>query len=177
MVETEIKFYVKDFASYRKIIDEIGAKKESPIFEDNIVFDNEKGSLFEKRCLLRLRKSDRTTLTFKKPVEKSRYKVMEEHEIEVSDFKETQKILNMLGYKKVFRYQKRREIYQLVNVLILLDETPIGNFIEIEGEKEGIERILPMLKLDIKEGTSKNYMELYSDYCKKKGIKSKDMVF
>lgn len=177
MSETEIKFIVEDFACYRTQLTKKGAVKKAQFFEDNIVFDNEIKSLFRKKQLLRLRKGDKITLTFKHPVEISRFKIMKEYEVEVSDFDTARKIINSLGYKKTFRYQKNREIYSFENVLILLDETPIGNIIEIEGSRENIERAAEALGLDINRGMSKNYMELYAEYCRKNNLKPSDMIF
>jgi adenylate cyclase class 2 len=177
MKETEIKFPVQNLPSIKSIVQKSGGGFEASFFEDNIVFDDDKGTLFSNKYLLRLRKSDGVTLTFKKPIERSQFKVMEEYEVSVSNFDETLKILNLLGFKKVFRYQKRREIFSLGQTKILLDNTPIGDFVEIEGEKEDITKISSLLGLDLERGTSKNYMVLYREYCKENEIEPGDMVF
>jgi adenylate cyclase class 2 len=181
MLEIEIKFRVDDFSAYRDHLLRLKAHRDSSFFEDNVVFDDKQGSLRRARKLLRLRRSDRTTLTFKSPAKKgsgeARFKIMEEHEIEVSSFESALKIIEGLGYEKSFRYQKNRETYTLRDTLVLLDETPIGNFIEIEGDRESIAEICEELHLKIQEGISLNYMELYAEYCEKKGIEPSDMVF
>ena len=177
MIETEIKFKIQDFLFIKERLQAKGGVFKKRFFEDNIIFDDKKNSLLQKKSLLRLRKCNNIILTFKKRIEKGIYKVMEEHEVEVSDFDETVRILNLLGYKKVFRYQKTRETYTINNTHVLLDDTPIGNYIEIEGEKKDIEKIAVLLGFELKEGTSKNYMELYKEYCKIKGIQPSDMVF
>jgi len=177
MKETEIKFPVKNLQSIRDRLKKEGAHFETGFFEDNIVFDDQVGTLFKKREILRLRRSNDVVLTFKKPVEKERFKVMEEYEVKVSDFNETYRILTGLGYKKAFRYQKRRDIFHFLGTEVLLDRTPIGDYVEIEGEKEKIMEVCRHLGLSIEAGTAKNYLELYRDHCRKRDIKPGDMVF
>jgi len=147
------------------------------LFEDNIIYDDEEGSLASRRCVLRLRKSDRATLTFKLPIEKSTFKVMEEFETEVSNFEGMHQILCRLGYKKAFRYQKYRETASFEHSKVSLDRTPIGDFVEIEGEEKEIRKIAGLLRLKIEDGTSKNYHELYLDYCGERSASPGDMVF
>jgi len=177
MKETEIKFPMENLEKVRERLTQKGAEREAGFFEDNIVYDDPEGNLFRRRELLRLRKSDDVFLTFKKPVEKAQFKVMEEHEVRVSDFEETHRIITALGYRKVFRYQKQREIFRFQGTEVLLDHTPIGNYVEIEGEKEHILEVCTTLGLSMEEGTPKNYLELYRDYCKRMKLKPKDMVF
>jgi adenylate cyclase class 2 len=177
MKEIEIKFPVQDLSVYRKKLQRTGAMRKAAFFEDNIVFDDEAGTLKDSEKLLRLRKSDRIALTFKTPVERSRFKVMDEHEVEVSDFDEANSILKALGYRQVFRYQKKREMYGINDVDVLLDETPIGNFIEIEGAKERITDSADLLGLSMEDGLSDTYRDLYLSYCRQKGIEPSDMVF
>jgi adenylate cyclase class 2 len=177
MTETEIKFLVEDFAPFRARLEEMNADRRADFFEDNILFDDEDRSLLKEEKLLRLRKCDKVTLTFKAPVEKSQFKVMEELEVEVSNFEITEQIILSLGYRKVFRYQKNRETYSLQNGSVLLDKTPIGNFIEIEGSRDSIKKIATFLSLNINDGTSKNYMELYEEHCKKYNLEPSDMIF
>ena len=177
MTETEIKFRHDDLAALRERILEAGGTSVAAFFEDNIVYDDREQSLFSRKLLLRLRKSDRISLTFKRPIEKAVFKVMEEIEVEVSDFDSMNGILLALGYSKAFRYQKRRALFALGRVGVNLDVTPIGDFVEIEGEKADIESAARTLNLDMKEGISKNYLELYREHCKDRGVQPADMVF
>jgi adenylate cyclase class 2 len=177
MIEREIKYIVDDFAPYRVRLARINAAHVSSFFEDNIIFDNEEETLRKEGKLLRLRKSDTVTITFKEPVDRTRFKIVEEHEIDVSDFDAAEKIITSLGFHKVFRYQKNREIYTLKGAHILLDETPIGNYIEIEGEEDLIVQLSEQLGFSPNRGTSKNYMELYREYCEQNNLEPSDMVF
>ena len=177
MTETEIKFRHDDLADLRARILGAGGKPVAAFFEDNIVYDDRAGSLFSRKLLLRLRKSDRVSLTFKKPIEKAVFKVMEEIEVDVSDFDSMNEILLALGYAKAFRYQKRRALFTLGRTAVNLDETPIGDFVEIEGEKTGIESAARTLNLNMEKGISKNYLELYREFCEERGMEPADMVF
>jgi adenylate cyclase class 2 len=177
MIEREVKYLVDDFKPFRKKLAGLGCEFGPSFFEDNIVFDDDRERLRREGKLLRLRKSDTVTITFKEPVDRIRFKIMEEHEIEVSNFEEAERIIISLGFRKAFRYQKRREVFISNDTHILLDETPIGNYIEIEGEEDRILELSEQLGLSPDRGTSKNYMELYEEYCAQKnlGIASMNM--
>ena len=56
-----------------------------------------------------------------------------EIEVVVADADAAQPVLEALGYRKVFRYQKYREAFRWRDAEIVVDETPIGTFLEIEG--------------------------------------------
>src|ERR1041385_7329371 len=92
----------------------LGASLERPRhFEDNLLFDDAARSLAARGHVLRIRRVDgRGVLTFKGPrriVEgiKSR----EELELEVGEPDALQTIVEALGFRPVFRYQKYRETY------------------------------------------------------------------
>jgi adenylate cyclase class 2 len=176
MREIEIKFPIVDRTTLREKLETIGRLKKARLFEDNIVFDDERGTLFKKRQLLRLRSSGAVLLTFKNPVEQGRYKIMEEHEVVVSDFNSALSLLTGLGYRQVFRYQKYRTEYRVNKATVLLDETPIGDYVEIEGETQMIDRIAHQLGFDINEGISKNYLQLFREYARRHEDGT-DMVF
>jgi adenylate cyclase class 2 len=177
MIETEVKIKVEDLHDIKRRIKQKGGTYESSFFEDNIVFDDPQGTLHEKEYLLRLRKSDHVTVTVKTPMQKGRYKVMQEYEIQVSDFDQALSILNILGYQKVFRYQKMREIFSFQRTKVFLDDTPIGNYIEIEGEGGDIEQTAKLLGLDFEKKITKNYIEVYHDYCRENGLEPGDMIY
>lgn len=177
MRETELKFKVDDLQPFREKLSIIGKLKEARVFEDNIVFDDEQGTLRSKKQLLRLRQSGDVRLTFKTPIEKKRYKIMDEREVAVSGFEQALGILNGLGYRQAARYQKYRTVFRVDDALVMLDETPIGSFIELEGSEKLIDRIADQLELDIDSGTTLNYLELYREHCSRFGGDPDNMVF
>ena len=114
-------------------------------FEDNWLFDTPDRQLAKKHCLLRLRRyGERSELTWKEPVYSApeNFKVRREITIIVSDLDATRSLLERLGYSVWFRYQKYRTIYRFNDLHIMLDETPIGIYVELEGEPQAIETAL-----------------------------------
>ena len=83
-----------------------------------------------------------------KPAPGERYKVREEHELRIADHEEMPRILEALGLRPWFRYEKFRTTYGLPGIAHLkveLDETPVGLFLEIEGERGAIDRAAELL--------------------------------
>jgi adenylate cyclase class 2 len=108
--------------------------------EDNALFDDRRRSLRASGFVLRLRRNDQgAILTVKGPKrEAAGVKSRPEAEVGVEDAARAEELLGLLGYERVFRYQKYREVWHWRGVEIVLDETPEGTFLEIEGEVEGI---------------------------------------
>jgi adenylate cyclase class IV len=144
--------------------------------------------------------TQRTVLTFKRPPEESpatigetpstilpaqgRYKVREEIELEVQDAGTMGKVFAGLGMRGWFRYEKYRTTYQLgarhkwaKALLIELDEVPIGTFVELEGPAEAIDRVAKELGFARKDYLTTNYLVLYLDSCRKRGVPPGDMMF
>ncbi len=176
MTEIEVKIKVDDF---KKIEMELLKLNISKIidweFEDNIVFDFPELNLKNNGKLFRLRKTeDNNILTLKTPSESNdkRFKIREEYEVEVSDFRIMKKIIEHLGLKKFFRYQKYRKTYIIKNNHICFDKTPIGNFIEIEGDKQTILEIAKHIGKTEADFITSSYFVLFRE-----SNKSGDMVF
>ena len=135
-VETEIKLRVPGPGPAREAVARVGATLvRARHFEDNFLLDDEGGSLVGSGRTLRIRRTEgATVLTFKGP-RRDREGVKSRQEIEVAaaDADALQAILRAVGFRPVFRYQKYRETYRLGDVEIVVDETPVGTFLEIEG--------------------------------------------
>lgn len=146
------------------------------------------------------RTSNRTIrhlLTFKSPPEAlaignltrqpsagGRYKIREETELDITDAKSLQKIFEGLGLRGWFRYEKYRTTYKFparakwaYGLLVEMDETPIGTFIELEGPGEAIDRAARELGFPHSDYIQKNYLVLYLDECKKRGEPPTHMLF
>jgi len=137
----------------------------------------------------------RTMLTFKRPlgvgapaspgVQNSRHhKVREEIEMEVADATVLATIFEGLGMRGWFRYEKYRTTFRLPGsaswakgLLIELDETPIGTFVELEGPAAAIDRAARELGYSRRDYVLKNYLVLYVEECRRQGKEPKDMVF
>jgi adenylate cyclase class 2 len=137
----------------------------------------------------------RTLLTFKSPPESlaigdvgtsgdRRHKVREEIETELTDGATLQRIFEGLGLRGWFRYEKYRTTYVLPGkhvwakgLLIEVDETPIGTYVELEGESAAIDRAAKELGYSTRDYVLKNYLVLYVEECKRRGEQPKDMLF
>ena len=147
-LEIEIKLRVGPPAPWREKLIALGAEVKSPRgLERNLVFDTPRRRLRKNGMLLRLRRSPgRSVLTLKTPVPGAAgYKVRRETEVDVADFAATAAILGGIGFRPVFTYEKYREVFLVGGVGVMLDETPIGNFLEIEGDPAGIDALAAQL--------------------------------
>jgi adenylate cyclase, class 2 len=138
----------------------------------------------------------RQILTFKRPTAQqtaahtSRYpsfgshKVRDEIEAQVTDSANLIKIFEGLGMRGWFRYEKYRSTYQLPatkswarGLLIEVDETPIGTFVELEGPPAAIDRAATELGYSKKDYILTNYLALYAEDCRRKGQQPQNMLF
>lgn len=161
--ETEVKFLITDTGSLRKNLISLGAVTCGNFFETNIRFDDKNKSLFKNKSLLRLRNDTKATLTFKSrpPVKDSRFKIMKELEVEVSDFYIAGQILESLGFIREQIYEKWRETMTIGSTCFCIDKMPYGDFLEIEGEKEEIIKYSSLLGFDWEKRILFNYIELF----------------
>ncbi|HYM09383.1 MAG TPA: class IV adenylate cyclase [Bryobacterales bacterium] len=184
MQETEIKLRIASPAAMRRRLRGLGFHAIGPRqLERNLVFDTSDGALRNRQQLLRLRsKGRRWWLTWKgRPASDSLHKVREEIEVELGDGAALEDILRRLGFCAVFQYEKYRTEFrqrgQRSQGHLLLDETPIGNFIELEGPPRWIDRIAAELGYKLRDYVVASYGALYLAYCREQGLPAGDMVF
>lgn len=149
-------------------------------FEVNVIFDTVADQLRESGRLLRLRDAEGTaTVTYKGVESAGRHKVREEVEVGVEDFAATQHIFERIGFLPKFRYEKYRTEYRRLGDpgVVVLDETPIGDFLEIEGPPEWIDSTARKLGFDESQFLTASYGRLYLDWCAEHGIAPANMVF
>jgi adenylate cyclase class 2 len=164
-LEIEVKIKVQRPDPWRQKIKLLPAALEAArVFERNIVFDTTREKLEKRGMLLRLRQQGaQAVLTMKMPVqENSIYKVREETEVEVSDFANMEKIIRAIGFQVFFIYEKYREVFHALGTRIMIDETPIGNFIEIEGDPERIDAVAVSLGFTAADYITDSYYQLFS---------------
>jgi adenylate cyclase class 2 len=126
---------------------------------------------------LRLRTGFKNVITFKRKIKSKNFKEREEIELEISDPEKMEIILKNLGFTKVRIMEKYREKWKLNGTEIVIDKLPMGNFIEIEGRKKSIKKIVNLLGFDFKNRLVCTYWDLWKDFTKKKGIKNENIVF
>ncbi len=204
--ETEIKLKIDNPKALLRLFTKLGAKPSIPrTHELNLIFDTPDGGLAKHGQLLRIRTetlaspkrkpAPRTLLTFKSPPDQlaigapatpsdRHHKVREEIELVLTDAPAIQKIFEGLGLRGWFRYEKFRTTYKLParhswakDLLIEFDETPVGTFVELEGPGDAIDRAARELGYSVKNFILKNYLVLYLDDCRRRGVDPGDMLF
>ncbi|MBN1896380.1 MAG: class IV adenylate cyclase [Candidatus Aenigmarchaeota archaeon] len=178
-LEIEVKFRIGDTKPYEEKLEKLGAKFIESGLERNIKY---KGNGLEKtKDLLRLRTyGGKIVLTHKRKPKNHNpdFKVQEETDVIVDISENAKKILERLGYEKSWIYEKRRQIWILDGVEVLIDELPlIGNFIEIEGSEEEIKSTAKKLGFYMKDASTKNYGEEYKIWRKSMGLPKEDLIF
>lgn len=146
--------------------------------ESNTLYDLPGQPLRKRGELLRLRKYGNTwLLTHKGKSKVSRYKTRVETQTEISDGKQFEKILLALGYLPSFRYEKFRAEWSDSKGHVVLDETPIGFFGEIEGPARWIDQIARHLGITRRSYITESYAELFFAWKKQTGSAAKEMTF
>ncbi len=148
-LEREAKLRFEDAAAARRAVEGLGARlRRARHFEDNLLLDDASGRLAQGGAALRLRRAEgRAILTYKGPrhEDASGLKVRPEIEVEVEDGDGAQALLEAVGFRPAFRYQKFREVWDWKDAEVDVDETPLGAFVEIEGPTGTIQEALRLL--------------------------------
>lgn len=182
-LEAEVKLACGDLDRIRKA--GFGLTLAEPRhFEDNWLLDSPDKLLLKRGAALRVRSAaGRSWVTYKGPVQarESMVKVREEIEAETSAAEPIVELFERLGFRRAFRYQKYRTGYTLKSdnfvLKVVLDETPIGDFIEIEGDERGVLRVIEASGFSSVDVVYESYPELQASRCKKRGVPLEDMVF
>jgi adenylate cyclase class 2 len=104
-------------------------------------------------------------------------KLREELETVVADGLLLIRMLEELGFSVWFRYQKYREEFAIDDVIIAVDETPVGTFVEIEGGDRGIAEAAEALGRGPGDYLLDSYRTLYLQYCEASGLPPTEMLF
>ena len=181
-LEIEIKLRLSaKLAKIRRTLGKLGFRVTKPrALESNTLFDNSKRSLRKHGKLIRVRlTAGHRLLTFKGPSKAGRYKRRPEIEFDLPDNARLETIFTHMGYHPVFRYEKYRAEYSKPRGIgkVLLDETPIGNFLELEGPPRWIDRTARLLGYKQRDYITRSYGYLYLAYCRERRIPPTDMLF
>ena len=149
--------------------------------ERNVLFDKPGGELRQRGELLRIRQyGDRWILTHKAPVESlanSNHKVRAETETEVEDGRPLAAIFERLGLAPMFVYEKLRTEWADNEGHVVVDVTPIGDFAELEGSSEWIDRIASKLRISSANYMKASYGQLFQEWKLATGHPATNMTF
>src|SRR5260221_8594548 len=181
MQEVEVKIRLKKPAPVVRKLRTAGFRLERKDWQRDIVLDQEDLALRGGRRLLRLRRhSSGWVLTFKnRPEKDERYKAREEIETGVSNGRNLELIFERLGFHIAFSYEKRRRTFRrgTEHGHVAVDDTPIGQFLELEGSRRWIDRTAKQLGFSRKDYITKSYGLLYREHCEVRGVKASHMLF
>jgi adenylate cyclase, class 2 len=169
-VETEIKFRVKDLAGLGERLRDAGFHLDTPrSFESNVLYDTPERRMRARTEILRIRNyNGRCVLTHKRLPDdrpgEDRHKHRIETETYVADGNALTEVFRSLGLTPAFRYEKWRTEWSDGEGHCVVDETPIGNFAELEGMPEWIDRIAARLGIADHEQLTLSYGRLFEQW-------------
>jgi predicted adenylyl cyclase CyaB len=179
--EIEVKFFMQDLGKVGTRLRELGARLLRPrVYELNLRYDRSDGSLRRQHRVLRLRQSDDIRLTYKGPgsiVDGAMSR--QEIEFTVGDFEAAKAFLETLDYRIIVMYEKYRTAYEIetpgvsedAGCLVMLDELPYGNFIEIERpDAASIHAAADSLSLKWETAITESYLMLFERLGKTRGL-------
>jgi adenylate cyclase class 2 len=179
MLEREVKILFDSAEAARAAVIAAGATPiRSRRLQDDALFDTTDESLRKRCCALRVRSDGgKSMLTFKGPVQPGAMKLREELETIVGDGELLRRVFEELGFRVWFRYQKFREEFAAPDVVIAIDETPVGTFIEIEGGEAAILAMTAALGRTPADFILDSYRSLFLQRHDDYRIAGPDMVF
>jgi adenylate cyclase class 2 len=179
ILEREIKLGFRHAEEAREAILAAGATPlRARRLQEDCLLDTPDDQLRRRRCVLRVRmECGKTLLTFKGPVQASPMKLREEMETIVGDGLMLLRVLEELGFRVWFRYQKFREEFAHEDVTIALDETPVGTFVEIEGGEAAIVSMTYALGRTPADFILDSYYRLFMQRRDECGLLGEHMVF
>jgi adenylate cyclase class 2 len=169
-IETEIKFRLTDLAGLAARLESAGFCLATPReFESNVLYDTPDRSMRARTEILRIRHyGARCIVTHKRLPDagpgEDRHKHRIETETVVSDGDALAEIFRSLGLVEAFRYEKWRSEWSDGEGHCVVDETPIGNFAELEGAADWIDRVAARLGVDSSQYMTLSYGRLFDQW-------------
>jgi len=195
--EVEIKLRVSDIDDILRRIHKLGAISLGRVLEQNSLFDTPDSGFRRSRRLLRLRRQTpapghgirggphSAILTSKAPPAAPAavapkgpvYKEVQENEADVGNIPRLTAALKAVGFRPGFRYEKYRTSFRHRLLHLDLDETPVGTFLELEGNPAEINRTARALGFSSKAYICATYWTLYAADCRRHRRKAQNMLF
>lgn len=182
-IETEIKFTVDDPAGFARRLALAGFRNETPReFESNVLYDTPDRQMRGRTEILRIRHyCGRWLVTHKRlPDEgpgEDRHKHRVETETLVEDGQAMAAVFRSLGLVEAFRYEKWRSEWTDGEGHCVVDETPIGNFAELEGAAEWIDRAAARLGIESAQYMTLSYGRLFEQWREEHHSSAQDLTF
>jgi adenylate cyclase, class 2 len=164
--EIEVKFRLDGRSAFEGRLAAAGARREGTESETNVLFDDRAGTLKAAGCALRLRTTERgALLTFKgKASFSGGVKSRLELESAVGKADAVSALLAELGYAPRFTYEKRRTTWRFQDPsqpLVVVDETPLGLFAEIEGTDAAVRALASAFGIPESAFIAESYVGLW----------------
>jgi adenylate cyclase class 2 len=182
-VETEIKFRVEDRPGLTHRLETAGFTLLTPrSFESNILYDTPDRQMRARTEILRIRSyAGRWTVTHKRLPDsgpgEDRHKHRIETETEVANGDALATVFLSLGLVAAFRYEKWRTEWTDGEGHCVVDETPIGDFAELEGSAEWIDRAALRLGIDPSQYITLSYGRLFDLWRQQHNSAAQDLTF
>lgn len=177
--ETEAKFLVRDLAEIERRLRGMRTKLiQARTHEWNLRMDTADQRLTRSGRVLRLRQDSTVHLTYKDSGQvRGGTLSRREIEIEVNDWESAQALLLALGFSVVFAYEKYRTTYAVESTEVMLDELPMGDFVEIEGDVSPIQSVAEGLGLSWRFAIPHSYHELFRRLQVARDLPFRDLTF
>jgi adenylate cyclase, class 2 len=188
--EIEIKFPISDPVAFQSRLSALGFHLDTPrTFEHNTLYDTPTRDLRERKEILRIRQyGPLCTVTHKRkpgpdePVDTTRYKIRIETETAVAEGAALGVIFEQLGYTPAFVYDKYRSEWSLpigsdLTGHLVIDETPIGTWAELEGPTDWIDSTLAHLNIDPATCLTDSYGTLFLNWKQRTGSPAENLTF
>lgn len=178
-LEREIKLRYPSAAEARQAVLQLGAVPlHGRRLQADALLDTPDGLLGARGSTLRVRsESGAARLTFKGPVRPAAVKVREELETPVGDGAVLFRVFAELGLRVGFRYEKYREEFSHGDLVVAIDETPVGVFVELEGSEPAIAAAAAALGRPVGDYIVDSYRGLFVQHRQALGLPDGDMVF
>lgn len=177
--EVEIKVAVGDRKAFARSLKAAGFRVKTPrTFESNILYDFPDLRLRKQGELVRIRLyGTEWKLTYKARGKVGRHKRREEIETKLEDGDSLAQVFMRLGMDRSFVYEKYRTEWTDGRGDIVVDETPIGDFAELEGPARWIDATAKKLGLGIAEYITGSYGDLFFAWKRQTGSSAEQMTF
>ena len=182
-VETEIKFRVDDLAALASRLESAGFQLQTPrSFESNVLYDTPDRQMRARTEILRIRNyAGRCLITNNRLPDEGPGEDTHKHRIEtesdVSDGDALAQVFHSLGLVPAFRYEKWRTEWSQGEGHCVVDETPIGNFAELEGPAEWIDRAATSLDIGPADYITLSYGRLFEVWREQHASSANDLTF